>query len=562
MTLNVAPEALSAHSQGSQGVSEHLDQLSAVLEQARVSDDCFGPIGELLAFHYFDSLEECRDLAAQAGGFMSHISQAVQDCAQDYQDMDQTQADDLGKIDLSGMRVSGGGPASLGEVNGAGGPGRSYMGRTAEYGSSAVSTSNDLARADNPPDVAIATVNARMEQLDMALSPGQAFVDNGLGFLISLVISPLVEWGIEPLVGDPDQMRSTGKGWEQVADWVDGLGEQEQQRAAATRPVWEGQAGDAFRKQMEEFSGGAAAFAEEVRGLAQVLNFAADIFDMCVEMIVDILQELVMGLIIEWIAALAASWITAGASVAAASGLTASQVAITGTRLGTKAAELLHKLKPLITKLEEFLQKLRSGPLRKVVEKMNGLRDGNTAQRWVARQIDGNPVAKIVTRGDTSTAKEMDAVRRLQRDVDKGVEGAQDRLDSAKDALAEARANPSMASTTGNRFMREDRRDSEGTVVADINRRGDVRTTWGGDLRPARDSITGEQALAANVTQAGLGAVGISGEHSLGVAATHVGTDAVVHEGIEQGVKYGYDQSRDSSSSEDRQAATDRGFSM
>lgn len=552
MTLNVAPEALSAHSQGSQGVSQHLDQLSAVLEQARVSDDCFGPIGELLAMHYFSSLEECRDLATQAGGFMEHISQAVQDCAKDYQDMDQTQADDLGKIDLSGMRVSGGGPASLGEVNGAGGPGRSYLEQTAEYGSSAVSTSNDLARADNPPDIAIATVNARMEQLDMALSPGKAFVDNGLGFLISLAISPLVQWVIEPLVGDPDQMRSTGKGWEQVADWIDGLGEQEQQRAAATRPVWEGQAGDAFRKQMEEFSGGAAAFAEEVRGVAQVLNFAADIFDMCVEMIVDILQELVMGLIIEWIAALAASWITAGASVAAASGLTASQVAITGTRLGTKAAELLHKLKPLITKLEELLQKLRSGPLRKVVEKMDALRNGSRTEQWVARKLDSNPIVKTVTRGDTGNLREaQQAVRRAEQGLAEGRPGAQAELDRARQSVDDARESASMASTTGNRFTQDVQRDANGNVVM----RGDLSG-------PEIGASTGERALSANLAQTGLGALGFSGEHRWQDAALHQGVQAVSQEGIEQGVKYGYSKAQDPSSDEDRDTAMDRGFNI
>ncbi|GAA3360779.1 WXG100 family type VII secretion target [Saccharopolyspora gregorii] len=562
MTLNVAPEALSAHSQGSQGVSQHLDQLSAVLEQARVSDDCFGPIGELLAMHYFSSLEECRDLATQAGGFMGHISQAVQDCAKDYQDMDQTQADDLGKIDLSGMRVSGGGPASLGEVNGAGGPGRSYLGRTAEYGSSAVSTSNDLARADNPPDIAIATVNARMEQLDMALSPGKAFADNGLGFLISLVISPLVEWVIEPLIGDPDQMRSTGKGWEQVADWVDGLGEQEQQRAAATRPVWEGQAGDAFRKQMEEFSGGTAAFAEEVRGLAQTLNFAADIFDMAVEMIVDILQELVMGLIIEWIAALAASWITAGASVAAASGLTASQVAITGTRLGTKAAELLHKLKPLITKLEELLQKLRSGKLRKVVEKMNELRNGSRGQQWVARQIDGNPIAKILTRGDTDGLRNAQrGVREAEEALAQGRPGAQADLNRATRDLERAAAEDG-TSTTGNRFANAARRDENGDVIYRQNADGTPSRSWGGDLRPEMERARGEQALAANLAQAGLGVAGLSGEHRLTDAVVHEGTAAVAQEGLEQGVKFGYDVAQNPSSDDERDAATERGFSI
>ncbi|MCX2729704.1 WXG100 family type VII secretion target [Saccharopolyspora sp. NFXS83] len=562
MALNVAPEALTAHGQGSEGVSQHLDQLSSVLEQARVSDDCFGPIGELLAFAYFDSLEECRDLAKQAGGFMSHMSSAVQDCAKDYQEMDQTQADDLGKIDLSGMRVSGGGPASLGAVNGAGGPGKSYMEQTAEYGSSAASTSGDLARADNPPDVAIATVNARMEQLQMVTSPGQSFMDNGLGFLVSLVISPLVEFVLEPAIGDPEQMRSTGKGWEQVAEWLEKLGEQEKQRAEATKPLWEGQAGDAFRKQLDEFSGGASAFASEVRGLTQILNMAADIFDMFVEMAIDIIQELVIGLIIEWIAALAASWITAGASVGAASGLTASQVAITGTRLGTKVAELLHKLKPLVTKLEELLKQLRSGPLRKVVEKMNDLRGGNMAQQWVARQIDANPLAKMVTRGDTDGVRNAQrGVREAEEALAQGRPGAQADLNRATRDLERANAQD-MASTTGNRYANQARTDHNGDVIYRQDSNGNPVRSWGGDLQPEMERATGEQALATNAVQAGLGAAGLSGEHRWQDAVVHEGSAAVAQEGIEQGVKYGYDKAQDPSSSEDRQAATESGFSV
>ncbi|WP_044573782.1 WXG100 family type VII secretion target [Saccharopolyspora spinosa] len=468
--MKVAPEALSAHSTGSEGVAEHLDQLSSVLEQARVSDDCFGPIGEFMAFAYFDSLEECRDLAKQAGAFMQQISEAVSECAKNYSETDQGQATELSAIDVSGLQVSGAGPTTLAGVNSAGGPQRGFMAQTAGYGMSTVSTAQDLAKADNPPDIAIATVNARMEQLQFVTSPGQSFIDNGLGFLISLVISPLVEFVLEPAIGDPEQMRSTGKGWEQVAEWLEKLGEQEKQRADATKPVWEGQAGDAFRKQLDEFSEGTKTFASEVRGLKQILDIAADLFDAFVEMVIDIIQELVIGLIIEWIAALAASWITAGASVGAASGLTASQVAIIGTRLGTKVANLVHKLKPLVTKLEDLLQMLRKGPLRKVVEKMNGLRGGNKVEQWVARKIDANPLAKTLTRGDTGDLVDAQkAVKQAEKALAEGRPGAQAELDDALRRVENARENASMASTTGNRFAHQAVRDGDGTVVTMVS---------------------------------------------------------------------------------------------
>lgn len=387
--VQVQPDALLAHSKGSTAASENFVGLAKILEQARVSDDCFGPLGELMAFAYFDDLQECHDLANQVNSYFKEISTAVADTAKLY-----SEQDTAGAQSYAALADGGSGPGSIGDVNNAGaGDKKGYWGQTAGYGSSWVDASQKLADAGSPAEVTYATVNARMEQLKAVASPGQAFFDNGLGFLISLVISPLVNFVLEPAIGDPEQMRSTAKGWEKVAGWVDGVATHEGERAKATEPVWQGEAGDAFRQEMTEFGAGAQAFANDIRGLQQILEFAADMFDLFVQTVIDIIQELVIGLIIEWLAALAASWITAGASVGAATGLTSAQVAITGTRLGTKVANLMHKLKPLITKLEDLLQWLRKGPLRKVVDKLHNARD----MPVVGRRIAKNPITNALT---------------------------------------------------------------------------------------------------------------------------------------------------------------------
>ncbi|MFI6097994.1 WXG100 family type VII secretion target [Lentzea sp. NPDC051213] len=389
--------ALLAHGRGSQEAAGHFGQLATLLEQARVSDDCFGPLGELMAFKYFEVLKECQEMANKAKGFLEGVAERTGQTAQTYQDVEDA-------ILQGFQKFSSGGPGTLGDLNSAGdGKRKSDFEQNAGYGSSWASTSGDIARAGSPPDVAIAAVNARMEQLQFVMSPGQSFIDNGLGFLIGIVISPIVEFVLEPAIGDPEQMRSTGTGWGKVADWVQKTGEHEKNRAAATAQPWVGQAGDKFRQQMDEFGMGAEAFSNEIRGLQQMLELAADLFDAFVEICIDILQELVMGLIIEWLAALAASWITAGASMAAAGVATTAQVGGTMARLGLKVKQLLGKLKPLIDKLEDLLQALRKGPLRKLVEKAEGLRDGNMAEKWVMRKIDANPLAKIVTKADPAT---------------------------------------------------------------------------------------------------------------------------------------------------------------
>ncbi|MGA6165875.1 WXG100 family type VII secretion target [Amycolatopsis magusensis] len=400
--MRVHSEALVAHSEGSRDASDNFGQLASLLEQARVSDDCFGPLGEVMAFKYFDALEECQGLATQAKSFLDEISGKTTTAAEIYQKNDSATKDALSKIKADVDSAPG--PGSLAGLNSAGDSTRkSYFEQHAEYGSSVLSAVGDAKRASSPPDVAIAAVNARMEQLQLVTSPGQSFVENGLGFLIGIVISPLVEFVLEPAIGDPEQMRSTAKGWEQVARWVDEAGQHEKQRADATGEAWQGEAGDKFRAQMSEFGEGAKAFANDLRGLKQILEIAADLFDAFVEIVIDIISELVMGLIIEWLAALAASWITAGASMAAAGAATTAQVAGTGARLGMKVKMLLGKLKPLIDKLEDILQTLRKGPLNDLVRRTEGLRDGNWFQKRLADQIDKNPLAKIVTKADPLT---------------------------------------------------------------------------------------------------------------------------------------------------------------
>src|SRR5262249_19315642 len=61
--FKIEPAALTAHASGSKEAAGHFGSLAQLLQQARVSDDCFGPLGELMAYKYFDSLQECQDLA-------------------------------------------------------------------------------------------------------------------------------------------------------------------------------------------------------------------------------------------------------------------------------------------------------------------------------------------------------------------------------------------------------------------------------------------------------------------------------------------------------------------
>lgn len=290
------------------------------------------------------------------------------------------------------------GPGDFQSLNNGDGNSKNWFEQAAGRGSSLVGTSQDLADASSPPEWGVAMVSARAEQLELLTSPGQALMSNGLGFLVSIVLSPLIELA-EFAIGDPEQMRATGEGWENVAKWLDQVAEQEPQRAQATAETWVGKDGDAFRKQMTEFGDGAKALAADIRDLKGTLDMIADIFDMFVEFVIDIITELVIGLIVQWLAALAASWITAGASVATAGATTTVQVGSTGVRITMRVTKIQMQIAKLVKRLEELLQKVREvGKLRQVIDKMNELRNGGKVAQFVARKLDSNAMFSTLTR--------------------------------------------------------------------------------------------------------------------------------------------------------------------
>ncbi|WP_053735817.1 WXG100 family type VII secretion target [Nocardia sp. NRRL S-836] len=302
------------------------------------------------------------------------------------------------------------GPGTFADLND--GDQKNWFEQAAGRGSSAYSAIADLADATSPPQMTAATISGRLELLQTLASPGQALLDNGLGFLVSIVLSPLIELA-EWAIGDPEQMRATGAGWEEVAKWLDEVAESEKKRADTTKAMWVGSAGDGFRKQVTEFAGGVEALAEDIRGLKQTLETIAELFDMFVEFVIQVLTELIIGLIVQWLAALAASWITAGGSVAAAGATTTVQVGSTGVRISMRVTKLQMELFKAVQQIEKLLVRLR-GPLRQVIQRMNGLRGGNMAQQFAGRHLGSNPIVNVVTRADGTSLASTTANRFMQ----------------------------------------------------------------------------------------------------------------------------------------------------
>lgn len=99
--LHMTPETLSGHADGCDSLADKFGQLAGLLDQAKVDDQCFGPIGrDLINFlsGYLDTVEECRNQAAKAQEFLGHTAQSLRDTAQDHADNDKQIADSLQNI--------------------------------------------------------------------------------------------------------------------------------------------------------------------------------------------------------------------------------------------------------------------------------------------------------------------------------------------------------------------------------------------------------------------------------------------------------------------------------
>jgi hypothetical protein len=96
----VTPATLSGHAAGCESLGDKFGKLSELLHQARVDDQCFGPIGDAVGISskYFESLEQCQELATKAQRFLQKTKQSLDETLQDHQDNDQQISDLLSTI--------------------------------------------------------------------------------------------------------------------------------------------------------------------------------------------------------------------------------------------------------------------------------------------------------------------------------------------------------------------------------------------------------------------------------------------------------------------------------
>ncbi|GAA4002218.1 hypothetical protein GCM10022247_23720 [Allokutzneria multivorans] len=72
----VQPDALLSHADGSDSLADKFDQLERLLLQAKLDDECFGPLAKSYGTPkiYYDMLDECRALTRGAAAYLRQTS--------------------------------------------------------------------------------------------------------------------------------------------------------------------------------------------------------------------------------------------------------------------------------------------------------------------------------------------------------------------------------------------------------------------------------------------------------------------------------------------------------
>lgn len=98
-TFEVDPEALLAYGQGSKELAAKFQQLSQLLEQARVDDKCFGYLGGIAYGQiYFNALDAVKATSEQARTFLEEVDGKLTDVHGTYTGTDQGVAGALKKM--------------------------------------------------------------------------------------------------------------------------------------------------------------------------------------------------------------------------------------------------------------------------------------------------------------------------------------------------------------------------------------------------------------------------------------------------------------------------------
>ncbi|MBB5956002.1 uncharacterized protein YukE [Saccharothrix tamanrassetensis] len=210
-------------------------------------------------------------------------------------------------------------------------------------------------------DVALGGAGVVVDLVSVAANPLGALASAGVGWLLEHV--SFLREPLDALLGNPDEINANVHQLKSAALEMKMIADEHRQDLNAVSE-WEGDAGDAFRAEMDRMAGEYEALGSTMDGTAAIYALSGalvcELRSLVFGWISDLLGELIAGALI----AAASAVVTLGGSVAAFAGYA-----------GTRAAMMATRIAGRLTKLGAAMARM-GGRMAKLAEKMQGLVKG------------------------------------------------------------------------------------------------------------------------------------------------------------------------------------------
>ncbi|WP_156077563.1 hypothetical protein [Saccharothrix sp. NRRL B-16314] len=210
-------------------------------------------------------------------------------------------------------------------------------------------------------DVALGGAGMVVDLVATAANPLGMLASAGVGWLLEHV--DFLREPLDALLGNPDEINANTDQLKQAALEMKMIAQEHREDLRAVAD-WEGDSGDAFRREMEQMAGEYEALGKSMDGTAAIYALSGalvcELRSLVFGWISDLVGELIAGALI----AAASAVVTLGSSIAAFAGFA-----------GTRAAMMATKIAARLSKLASAMARF-GGRMAQLAEKMEGLVKG------------------------------------------------------------------------------------------------------------------------------------------------------------------------------------------
>lgn len=171
-----------------------------------------------------------------------------------------------------------------------------------------------------------------------AMDPLSFLVGTGVEFVINFVTP--VRDAIQLVTGDCDALRNKANEFDGVQQALDKLGDELTQTLNQQLGPWQGEAKEAASHKLSTFVDGVKNTAKQAHNISELLDMSAIMMEAAEGVIKGILKDFLTWAIVTWITATATAGPTFGGSIAAATGVTTAEAAVTCARTAQQIEEI------------------------------------------------------------------------------------------------------------------------------------------------------------------------------------------------------------------------------